>query len=261
MNLINKILVPIDFSDSSMNAFQYALNLIDSDNSIQLILLNVIDNDENSMEMMEVLSQFDVLKNQVPKYVNHLEIVVKHGSRIDTIVETTMEMNPKLVVMGTKGKSKSLMHAESNTSLLVKKLDRSVLVIPQDYSRYAIKEIAVAIDQQIDDASDLALVHDLAKWFNAKVHVLTVCKNKEEAVSMGKQVESTLEYYLDTLDHTYELSNDTDIVHGIEQYIDKNAIDMLAILPKTHAKNSEPSGGKLTRVLTLQSKIPLLIAD
>jgi len=261
MNLINKILVPIDFSDSSMNAFHYALNLVDSDNSIQLILLHIIDKDDNPMEMMEVMSQFDTLKNQVPRFVNHLEIVVKHGRRIDTIVETTIEMDPKLVVMGTKGKSRSLMHAESNTSLLVKKLDRSVLVIPQDYTRYAINEIAVAIDHQIDDASDLALVHDLARWFDARVHVLTVCTNKEEAVVMGEQVENTLEYYLDTLDHTYELSNDTDIVNGIEEYIGENAIDMLAILPKTHAQNSTPSGGKLTRVLTLQAKIPLLIAD
>lgn len=261
MNLINKILVPMDFSDSSMNAFQYALNLVDSDNSIQLILLHVIDQDDNPVEMMEAMNQFDTLKSHVPQFVNHLEIIVKHGSMIETIVETANEIKPKLVLMGTKGKSNSLLHAESNTSMLVQKLDRSVLVVPQSCENYDIHDIAVAIDKELDNPTDLALVHDLARWFDAKVHVLTINNNQVEAATMSGQVESTLEYYLDTLDYTYELANDTDIVHGIQQYIDEHQVNMLAILPKTHAKSSEPSGGKLTRVLTLQSKVPLLIVD
>ncbi|MGB3468614.1 MAG: universal stress protein [Cyclobacteriaceae bacterium] len=261
MNLINKILIPIDFSDSSINAFHYAVSLVRNDRSIQITLLHVIERDDNPVEMMEAMSQFDTLKSYIPEYVDHLNIIVKHGRMIDTIVETTEELEPKIVLMGTKGKSKSLMHSESNTSLLVKKLDRSVLVVPQTVTDYQIKEIAVAYDQSVAEPSGLSVVHDLARWFGAKVHILTVGENKTANSQGRSEMEDTLGYYMDTLDYTYQFEENEDIVEGISHYIDENHINMLAILPNTHAEEGKSSKGSLTRVLTLQSKIPLLIID
>jgi len=261
MNLINKILLPMDFSDSAMNAFHYALNLIESDDKIQLTLLNVIDSDDNPTEIIEVMNQFDTLKSHVPAYVNHLEIIVKHGRLIDTFVETCESLKPKLVVMGTKGKSKSLMHSESNTSQLVFKLDQPVLVVPQCAKSCNIQAVAVAIDHDIDDPSDLSLVHNLARWFNAKVHLLTIDNQSLEELTAVNGQEGLLAYYMETIDYKHVFPRNSDIVNGIENYIGNNNIDVLAILPKTHAKYSPPSKGKLTRILTLQSKIPLLIVD
>ena len=261
MNLINKILIPVDFSDSSINAFHYAINLVKHDRTIQIILLHVIEKDDNPVEMMEAMNQFDTLKCYLPEFVDHLQIIVQHGRLIDTIAETAKSVKPKLIVMGTKGKSRSLMHSESNTSRLVKTLDQSVLVIPQTFTEFHISQMAVAIDEQIEDPSVLAVVHDLARWFGAKVHLLTIAKEKIPVESAPSDFKDTLEYYMETLDYTFHMSRDVDIVNGISSYIRENNIDVLAILPKTHAKYGTPSAGRLTRVLTLQSHIPLLIID
>ena len=260
MNTIDKILIPMNFSDSALNAFRYALTLIKADNHVQLILVNVIEIDEHSVEAMEAMNQFETLKSEVPDYVERLEIVIKHGVLIDTIVETVTALNPSLVIMGTKGKSKSLMHSESNTSMLVKKLDRSVMVIPQHMDQIRIDNIAVAVDDEIDSPHHLEIVRNLAEWFGAKVHVLTVQQPVARLTPEFHQAD-TLSFYFDELDYHHTFAEDTDVLHGIENYVEDHAIDVLTILPKTHAHFGQPSAGQLTRVLTLQSKIPLLILD
>ena len=250
----------MNFSDSALNAFRYALNLIKADNHVQLILVNVIEEDEHSIEAVESMNQFETLKSEVPDYVERLEIIIRHGVLIDTIGETVASLKPSLVIMGTKGKSKSLMHSESNTSMLVNKIDCSVLVVPQHSEEEQIRHIAMAVDDEIDDPSHLSVVRNLAEWFGAKVHVLTVQQPVARLVPEFHQAQ-TLEHYFDEIDYQHTFTEDADILHGIEKYVNEHNIDVLAILPKTHAQFGKPSAGQLTRVLTLQSKIPLLILD
>ena len=57
------------------------------------------------------------------------------------------------------------------------------------------------------------------------------------------------------------LSKNTDIEKGIFDYVREKNIDMLAILPRNHAKKSKPSEGRLTRLLTLHTEVPLLTID
>ena len=260
MNAINKILIPMNFSDSAMNAFQYALELIKTNGHVQIILLNVIEEDEHSIEAMEVMNQFEELKSHIPEYVERLEIIIKHGVLIDTIRETIANQDPSLVIMGTKGKPQSLMHSESNTSQLVRKLDRSVLVVPQIVTKGQITNIAVAVDDEIDNPSDLGVVRNLAEWFNAKIHVLTIQQPVARLVPDFHQAY-TLEHYFESLDHQHAFAEDEEVLHGIERYVSDHEIDLLVILPKTHAKFGQPSEGELTRTLILQSQTPLLIVD
>ena len=70
-----------------------------------------------------------------------------------------------------------------------------------------------------------------------------------------------LEYYFETLDYQYAFPQSTDIEKGIFDYVKKNNIDMLAILPRNHAKKIKPSEGRLTELLTLHTELPLLTID
>jgi hypothetical protein len=51
------------------------------------------------------------------------------------------------------------------------------------------------------------------------------------------------------------------VVEGIFSYVSKKDIDMITILPRNHAKKSEPSEGQLTQVLTQRSQVPVLAID
>ena len=61
------------------------------------------------------------------------------------------------------------------------------------------------------------------------------------------------------MEHSF--SKNQDVEEGILEYINEKKIDMLAILPRNHAKKSTPSEGRLTKLLTLHSEIPVLTLD
>lgn len=70
-----------------------------------------------------------------------------------------------------------------------------------------------------------------------------------------------LEYYLETLDYRHAFPQNADIERGITDYVDEHHIDLLVILPRNHAQKTKPSEGRLTKLLTLRTQIPLLAVD
>jgi hypothetical protein len=86
--------------------------------------------------------------------------------------------------------------------------------------------------------------------------------NREgETVSFEDENEEVLEYYLDSLLYFHAFPQNSDIELGITNYVDQNDIDLLAIIPRNHAKQAKPSEGRLTKLLTLHTKVPLLTID
>ena len=76
-----------------------------------------------------------------------------------------------------------------------------------------------------------------------------------------ENTEELLEYYLEHFYAEHSFSKNEDVEEGIFDYINEKNIDMLAIIPRNHARNSVPSEGRLTKLLTLHSEIPVLTLD
>jgi hypothetical protein len=117
--------------------------------------------------------------------------------------------------------------------------------------------------EKIEDTEALQTLLDLARKFNAKVHVLTI-ENKPGSYGYSNidvENESTLGYYLENfyVDHTF--IRNPDLVEGIFSYVSKKDIDVITILPRNHIKEGEASEGQLTQMLTLHSKVPILAID
>ena len=134
--------------------------------------------------------------------------------------------------------------------------------MPENNKGFELKNIALALDKKkFDDPSSLGVLHDFARWYNAKVHLFTIDQDLEaHEIVLGEQ-EQTLEYYMDNLDYSRSFPKNTDIEIGINNYVQEKNIDVLAILPRHHARNSPPSEGRLTQLLAGHSDIPLLIID
>ena len=163
--------------------------------------------------------------------------------------------------MGTKGGEEKGETRITNTADLVLKADCPVLVIPENTRTFAIKNIALALGRNgIDDSFALGVLHDIARKFDAAIHILTISDEDSDAIIEDTN-QRTLEYYFETLDYQYVFPKNVDIELGISDYVKEKSIDMLAILPRNHAKKSKPSEGSLTRLLTLHTQVPLLTID
>ena len=262
MSKIKKILVPTDFSSAAESAVSYANNFADGDNSIEITLLYISElpleeEDKNALEVKLQETKDELL----PALKSSCQCIIKSGSLTETILGVQKEIGADLIVMGTKGSDEREELAISKTSDLVLEADCSVLVVPQGTNTFAVKNIALALGKnEIDDSFALGTLHDVARKFGAKVHILTINNEEGEMITEDKN-ESILEYYLETLHYHHAFPKNTDIEKGILDYVTNKDIDMLAILPRNHAKKSKPSEGRLTRLLTLHTEVPLLTID
>lgn len=262
MNNIKKILIPTDFSSTAANALNFATNFAGEDKTINITLLHISKSEMADELKKELEDKFQEIKGKLPASLKSLlNFVIKSGQLTETILNTQIEIGADLIIVGTKGSTEEEAAAATNTSRLVLEADCPVLVIPERDKTFAVKNIALALGKNdIDDSFALGVLHDIARKFDAGVHILTITNEEDEIVTEDKN-ETILEYYLETLDYQHAFPRNSDIEEGISAYIREKNIDMLAILPRNHAKKSKPSEGRLTKLLTMHTQVPLLAID
>lgn len=263
MNRIHQVLIPTDFSPCARIAFHYAQHLATDDDSFALIVLHVPHRSPDEAEREAIQQRFAQMKQSLsPRLQATSQFLVKEGDLVNTVLHTQQAQHIDLIVMGTDGSDEEEAQAESRTARLVLEADCPVLVIPANAQDFRMKQIALALGQnEIDDESSLGVLHDLARWFGAKIHLLTIRPQTSLSPAQDQESEKLLEYYLETLDYRHAFPQNIDIEQGISDYIREHDIDLLAILPHNHAKKTKPSEGRLTKLLTLHTQIPLLAID
>lgn len=116
---IEKILVPIDFSDYSKSALRYAVNFAKFFNA-EIILVYVVepviyppDFSMGQIAIPTVTTEFDerakeelnkLAKNQIPSQVK-VSTVIKTGKPFIEIIDTAAEANADLIIIATHGHS------------------------------------------------------------------------------------------------------------------------------------------------------------
>ena len=259
MNNIKKILVPVDFSATSEAALRYVTGLITKSEDTQVTLLHVcssvLSQEERAKLQQKLSAMVEQWADQIPASSQQIET----GNLVETIVKVQQLTGSDLIVMGTQGSQDQ--DLETRTSQLVLEADCPVLVIPDQVKEFSLKNIALALGENIiDNSGGLQALHDLARTFDATVHVLTINRNGESP-SIKAENQEVLEYYLESLLYFHAFPQNSDIEIGISDYLEANDIDMLAILPRNHAKTTKPSEGRLTKLLTMHTTVPLLTID
>nr|WP_299383146.1 universal stress protein [Allomuricauda sp.] len=260
---IKKILIPFDFSEASINALEYAVNFAGPSRDIKLQALYV-----SAMPVTE--AQTETLKGDFAKVVGSFKGKSKNkptfgtitGHVIETILEQQDKLDSDLILMGTMG-DKITDEAITNTSRLVLEANCPVISIPYGSPIKEPKDIALVMGgEEIDDKEVLRTLLDVARTFDSRVHALTIYKESVYAEeNIVESTENLLEYYLEHFYEEHAFSKNQDVEEGILDYINKKNIDLLAILPRNHTKMSTPSEGRLTKLLTLHSEIPVLTLD
>lgn len=259
MNNIRKILLPVDFSATSANALSYTAELIKGSQDVQVTLLHICNPDLGSDETQLIIDRLSDLVKQWSDGIPSCRHQIEKGNLVEAIIKVQHTQGSDLIIMGTHG---SLDESKAtNTSRLVLEADCPVLVIPENLGKFTLKNIALALgDNTIDNSGGLQALHDIARSFDATVHVLTVNRNGDSS-TMKEENQEVLEYYLESLLYFHAFPQNSDIELGISGYIEEHEIDMLAILPRNHAQTTKPSEGRLTKLLTLHTRIPLLTID
>jgi len=261
MSRISTILIPFDFSEASKTALDYGVQFAGSDENLEILLVHVL----NEIDSSQLKEQFAALQE---KYSRDLKKPLKWknvtGSLTESLVRIQENQDIDMVIMGTSEARDNEIKLISNTSKFVSEVDCPVLVVPESFDEFQLKNIALVLGkEEIDDREALGTLLDVSRKFNAKVHVLTIENTSEMyGYSEADQAnENLLEYYLENFYSEHTFIENSDVVKGILSHATEKEMDLIAILPRNHATRSNPSEGRLTEMLTLKSKIPILAID
>lgn len=170
---MSTILVPLDFSPPSIDAYRFALDLALLKNS-KILVLHVIDLPIDQLKD-EAIQKFQELEIKYNNDRIETSLFVELGGVIATIEEMIAEHKPDEVVMGTKGASglKEIVMG-SNTQKIIRNSPVPVWTIPTYSDLAAIKNIVLPTDLDLNQADFIHLVLGIQKLFSATIHLLYI---------------------------------------------------------------------------------------
>ncbi|MBE9469366.1 MAG: universal stress protein [Bacteroidetes bacterium] len=283
-----KILVPVDFSECSYNACQYALRLASEFKAeIKLFYSYIIPTysnpgsmfdfvglDDFSNELFETNKQHEEeriirfhskikaqIKKQNIKNVILSDYQFNAGIAEDEILSYSLVYNPDVIVMGIKGESGLFENLFGGvTQSVIDHAEFPVIAVPLEAKYKTIKNIVYAI--RFDDA-DFVAIDKLMKFkgsFNPKIFFVYVCFGAKFRVDYRNMI--TIRNYVKKYKETkmaFDIVESENVLDGFDEYMQKNRIDIISIAKQKRNFFIKLLTPSFTKKMLLHTEIPLLV--
>jgi nucleotide-binding universal stress UspA family protein len=256
MKNLRKILIPIDFSPVAVNTVRYASSILEK--HLAEVVLVYVNTPASKMEEGVIKKLFKVFEASNLKEVSfYYDFVLMNGELLPELVHAAELFDAELIIMGTK---ENRQFDLSLASVLTRSVYCPVIVVPEKFNNRRIKKIAYANDYKpIRESFVFKPLWEFALEFRAKVYVLHVNQKRVEKLIPVDESESSLEYFLESIDHEWVYLTSDDMEFTINNYLKENNIDLLVILSRDHGSNQLESEGRLVSRLTAHAQVPILI--
>jgi len=273
---MKNILVPIDFSPVSKNAFKYAIDFAAQYHSkitlfhaytpamIEPYMAVYMQQALQDQQEELAIEYFSEIEHEIPAELRELiqiDFRISLGPAVEEIISLSEEIQADIIIMGMRGGNiLTRKILGSTTTDLLQRSECPVLVVPQGKRYTKFQHIAYATNYDEDDLKVIDHLLDFAGNYNATVHCIHI-----------KQDESVEDLYRSAIlkkAYQYDLSGDklafdtieyNDIAQGINYYTRENDIDLLVML--THKKSilGNLLSKSFTRKVSQITQIPLLV--
>ena len=270
---MDKILVAIDFSESSQNtldhaagvakAFNASLVMLWIENSRSISHLDISKNDDIHIAVKE---RFNTFIQSVSKDISSdkVETRIEKGDSSDAITKVAKELNVAMIIIGTHGAhgfKKYLMGSNAN-KVLASAPCPVITVLPNRDIGRELNVIVVPIDSGLDTRQKLPLATLIARRFNAEIHILGLYFSNIETIR--RRVDS----YSDQA-HAYVIKQGVknvvlhktyskDGARTIINYAKKVNAGLIAVMIDAELGGSSWSLGSQAKQFVNQSPIPIL---
>lgn len=243
---MKKILVPCDFSDPSIQAFKFALEIAEMSNG-QVMLLHIVEvpvmHDTMIMPVLDfemsffkdlkfnAEKQFTKLKTKFTKESVKISSFVELGPIQKTIDRIAEEKKADLIVIGTHGTS-GLMESfiGSNTEKVVRFSKIPVIAIHQSAKLSKIKKIVFPTTLHQNQGVLIKQVKKLQSFLSATIHLLIVNTpgNMKRTPDEKQLMEAYAKHYK-LVEYTINTRNDFTVESGVINFAHEIRADMIAM--------------------------------
>ena len=266
-----RILIPTDFSLFAHRAAEYAVRLAENlDADFTLLHVNAVPCPSYAFlpkvdELIESQAQkaLHELAQSLMKstgYEGRIHTACLNGQAVGGIGDYAREHRTDLIIMGTKGESviKNRIFG-SVASGVLEHVHCPALFVPVDVPPEKPTHIAFATDLTDLDL-ELPELIAFARFFNATIHVLPVYPDTIRPDTFDEErTKLELMAQNDYPKITFTAVMDTDIISGIDRFIQSDAPDMLAMFTYKSGVLSFLFDTSYTEEMTFHSHVPLLV--
>lgn len=286
---VQKILVPIDFSDYSVNACRYAIGLAEKLNA-EIKLLHVYYNPIiNSMpltdtyyyqvNMDEIIREIEIrAKENMESFYNDLMEKIERdniegvkidyelvsGIASDEIIIKSEEYNPEVIIIGTRGRGERENDLiGSVTAKIIEDAKIPVLVIPEDsiYQGIATINIMYVTDFDESDYNAMKKLMNIMAPFDFRLYCVHIGKAESNVWDKVKMDNLKTKLKKQYGDYEFECSliEEEDFLKGIQEFIREKNIDIISLV--THKRNiiSKLFNPSRARKVLFHTNIPFLV--
>jgi nucleotide-binding universal stress UspA family protein len=233
---MKQIIVPLDFSEESMNALEMAL-LISARNKADIQMVNVLDKKHFDEEQRQARAK---LNDLTLKYENklgsgvRLSSIVKRGKVCEEVVDQAEAFDDCVIIVSSHGASGfEEIFKGSHAFKIINSSCRPVIAIRHGIKAKTIRKILLPIDYSPETRQKVPYVTELARELGSQVHVLAVSSGKDE--ELLQRLESwklqTVEYLEENgVEYVKARRNGESISDLIVDYVKTEKIDLISIM-------------------------------
>lgn len=191
---INNILVPIDFSETSLNALHTAIEMARRHNA-QVKLLYVLEHEEdNNRIQFDYARQMDDLVNKITTQDDLVcTYVIKKGQVAEKIAKVATEFKADLIVIGTHGaKGYNEASVGSNTSKLIDNAGCPMLTVPPLKKWISFKEVLFPIRPTSEAVEKYDYIENIIRKNESILKILGLSNDYEGNISLLRKLAAQL---------------------------------------------------------------------
>ncbi len=244
------IISAIDFSDCSINALEHAISIAaKSDSNILMLWVNnpnttktILSSDLSDDLLEEVEHQFTRLINKYEKELpnSRIDYIIREGKVYKEVVNQAKESEAWLIVAGTHGSSGfEELWIGSNANRIVTAAPCPVITIRTGIPIVRdLKKIVMPVDSSMETRQKVPFTSELAKLFDAEVHILATYTTTVENVrgTVMSYAKQSAKYFKE---------------HNVKHFIVEIESDNIATTTMEYARQSDAN---LISIMTEQEK-------
>lgn len=266
---MKNFLIPVDFSDTSINAAEYAIALTAEIPEAEVTLYNVyssinlptLNSKDEGSRLQISLHELDDIRSKIGEGRKNISIVVEEGSFVELLSEYVLGHAIDMVIMGITGSSRiKQVFMGTNTLNVIRKVNCPVMIIPAEAKFTGLKKVAFTSDfKDVARTTPFVALRDIIDTFKPSLAILNV--DSEHFVELTPEYKIEKEAMVDKLgDYKPDFSflRSYDFLEGISSFVETREMDAIITVPRKHSFLSQLFKTSHTKKLAYHSSVPII---
>ena len=276
---MKNILLPTDFSPNADNALNfaveiarkikgnlillhaYSVQLIDPNMPAEIYLSAYQEEEKSAKENLEELSKriSESNKDINGNDIFTTEAIVTQGLVVDEVLSLINDFKIDIVIMGTHGASGiTEMILGSNAASIIEKATVPVLAIPGNAVYKDINNLVYAYDDIKSGLPSFKWLLEFARIYDSEITLLHIIETGKDTMDLNQKEFEKIKQSVTYDKIRLELVKEENILEGINDYVNSNNVNVLAMAIRKRTLLDKIFSRSLTKKMAYHTRIPLL---